>query len=799
MAKVGFFSPRWRKVRRDLLHNKGRSIAVILAIMIGVFAVGMIITARIILAREMNAGYAATNPRHALLVTDGVDEQFLRAIRRVDGVKDATGRSVLRARVEVAPNEFETIQLTTLPSYENIPMDMVSPVDGDWPPPSRGILLEQTSLPLVNAEIGDELTVITPNERQRDLQLGGLVYDPSLPPAQFLGMAVGFINFETLEWFGVERLLTEITITVSEKADDVVHIQQVANDVESLLERNNIPVRVVFVPPPGVHPVAAIVDAVTGVLVILGAVSLIIAAILIFNTMSALLTQQTMQIGIMKSMGADSRQLYGIYLAYVLTLGLIGILLAIPLSVIGANLFTTYVANLLNFSITSFSVEPEIFGLQVVLGLLAPILGGYFPIRRGARMTVRDALTSQSAGASAVQSGWLERLFVRLNILSRPMLLAFRNMFRRKGRLVLSLLTLTLGGAIVVAVFSLQSSVQATLVDASRYWQYDIEIGLQEHYRSDQLVQQVGRTEGVVAVEDWNQSFSRRLRPNGSESDLIEVLGIPPQTELMSPILLEGRWLRPTDTNKIVINSIVRQNETDINLGDSITLRVNGRESAWEIVGIARGVVNNPVAYTNKAHFSRVIRKAAQSNALRVTIAEHSAESQAAVMASIEELLEQRNLKAGVIQSTSELHEQVAMQFGILVIFLTIMAVIIILVAGIGMAGTMSINIMERLSEVGVLRALGASRAMLMRIIIFEGIMSSLLSWGFAGLLAWPLSNLLSNIMGQALMNAPLTHKFAVEGLLVWLVIAVLVGAIASLLPAIRASRMSVREVLSYE
>jgi len=246
--------------------------------MIGVFAVGMIITARIILAREMNAGYAATNPRHALLVTDGVDEQFLRAIRRVDGVKDATGRSVLRARV----------------------------------PPSRGILLEQTSLPLVNAEIGDELTVITPNERQRDLQLGGLVYDPSLPPAQFLGMAVGFINFETLEWFGVERLLTEITITVSEKADDVVHIQQVANDVESLLERNNIPVRVVFVPPPGVHPVAAIVDAVTGVLVILGAVSLIIAAILIFNTMSALLTQQTMQIGIMKSMGADSRQLYGI-------------------------------------------------------------------------------------------------------------------------------------------------------------------------------------------------------------------------------------------------------------------------------------------------------------------------------------------------------------------------------------------------------------------------------------------------------------------------------------------------------
>lgn len=799
MAKVGWLRPRWRKVQSDLLHNKSRSISVILAIMVGVFSVGMIINARMILGREMNASFAATNPMHALLVTDGVDEQFLRAIRRVDGVEDATGVSTYRVRLEVAPGEFVVMPLSALPSYDDIPINIVSPVSGAWPPPNRAILLEQTALELTQAQVGDILTVLTPNDRSRELELSGLVYDPSRPPAQFLGMAAGFITFETLDWLGGQRLLTELTITVSEKADDIDHIQQVANRVESLLERNNIPVRVVFVPQPGVHPVAAIVDAVTAVLVILGLVALIIAGILIFNTMSSLLTQQTVQIGIMKAMGGDSRQLYGIYLAFVIVLGLIGTLLAIPLSVIGANLFTSYVANLLNFSIATSTVAPSILGLQILLGLLAPTLGGFFPIRSGVRMTVREALASQSAGAAAVQSGWMERLFVRLNVLSRPMLLAFRNMFRRKGRLVLSLLTLTLGGAIVIAIFSLQSSVQATLDDASLYWQYDIEIALQEYHRSDQLIQRIKQADHVVAVENWNDVNGRRIRPSGSESDLIQVLGVPPETPLMSPILLEGRWLKPDDTNKIVINSIVSQDEPDIGLGDSLTLRLNGRESTWQVVGIARGVVNNPVIYANNTHFSQVIRKASQSNALRVVTTEHNPEFQAAVVASLEEVLEERRIQPDIIQSTSELHEQVSMQFGILVIFLAIMAVLIIVVAGIGMAGTMSINIMERISEIGVLRALGASRSVLMRIIIFEGVMSSLLSWVFAGLLAWPLSKVLGTVMGQALMNAPLTHRFAMEGLAVWLVIAVLVGAIASLLPAIRASRMSVREVLSYE
>ena len=130
---------------------------------------------------------------------------------------------------------------------------------------------------------------------------------------------------------------------------------------------------------------------------------------------------------------------------------------------------------------------------------------------------------------------------------------------------------------------------QATLDDASRYWQYDIEIALQEYHRSDQLLQRIQQADFVADVENWNDVNGRRIRDNSSESELIQVLGVPPETSLMSPIVLEGRWLDPSDTDKIVVNSVVLKDEPDIRIGDSITLRLNGRESEWQIVGIVRG------------------------------------------------------------------------------------------------------------------------------------------------------------------------------------------------------------------
>jgi len=73
------------------------------------------------------------------------------------------------------------------------------------------------------------------------------------------------------------------------------------------------------------------------------------------------------------------------------------------------------------------------------------------------------------------------------------------------------------------------------------------------------------------------------------------------------------------------------------------------------------------------------------------------------------------------------------------------------------------------------------------------------LSWLVGVLIALPVSVLLSNVVGELILQDALTYTFSVSGALLWLGIVVLLAALASFLPARSASRLTVREVLAYE
>jgi putative ABC transport system permease protein len=113
--------------------------------------------------------------------------------------------------------------------------------------------------------------------------------------------------------------------------------------------------------------------------------------------------------------------------------------------------------------------------------------------------------------------------------------------------------------------------------------------------------------------------------------------------------------------------------------------------------------------------------------------------------------------------------------------------------------GTMSINVLERRREIGVLRAIGAPNRGVAQVFILEGIFIGLLSWLFGSILSFPLGKMLSETVGTALMGAPLRFTFSMMGVWVWLIVVIGLSALASFLPARNASRLTVREVLAYE
>ena len=799
MSKSYALNPRWHKVIRDLWGNKTRTIIVVLSIAVGVFAIGMVAGSRVTLLRDLNDGYRATNPASAVFFTQSFDEDLIQTVGNMKEVREAEGRRIVNVRVQVRPDEWRDLRLFAIWDYNDIQVNQLLPQSGSWPPPKREVLIERASIGLLNGDVGDTILVEAPSGKRRQLRIAGLVHHLNQPPAVFSGRTYGYITFDTLEWLGEPRNFSELRIVVAENGYDRSHIRGVGEKVRDKIEKSGREVYFLWVPRPGVHPVDEILQPMLLILGVLGLLSLLLSGFLVINTISAILTQQVRQIGIMKAIGARTDQIIGIYFITVIIFCLLALFVAVPLGALGSRAFSGYMAGLINFDITTFGVPLQVLILEIAVGLIVPLLAALYPVISSARISVHQAINAYGMGRDKFGRGSFDRLLERIRLMSRPVMLSLRNTFRRKGRLFLTLATLSLGGAIFIGVFSVHASLLLTLDHVFNYWQYDVWIGFNRSYRISKIESEALAVPSVVKVESWGFKSIRRVRPDKVDSDNILIIAPPARTDLLNPTILRGRWILPEDENALVINTDLLKEESDIELGDEITLKIEERETAWRVVGIVQGTREGPIVYANYPYFARVVREVGRASSVRVVSAKHDPGSQALVAKALEEHFESVGLNVNSTETISEERSRIEYQFSILTAFLMIMAILLAVVGGLGLMGTMSINVLERIREIGVMRAIGASNRSVSRVVLVEGIVVGIISWFLGSILAIPLSKLLSDAVGIAFWESPLNFTFSTNGVLLWLAVAVILAALSSFLPARNASRLSVREVLSYE
>ena len=433
---------------------------------------------------------------------------------------------------------------------------------------------------------------------------------------------------------------------------------------------------------------------------------------------------------------------------------------------------------MLNFEIASYAVPAWVYLVQIGAALLIPALAAALPVYQGSRVTVREALSDYGVDEKAFGTRSIDALLGRVRGGGRVLLMALRNPFRRQGRLVLTVLSLAAGGAVFMMALNVGVSWQNTtdLEFASR--NYGLAVQLKRPFPTPDLTTLIDPIPGVTAVETWMQVQTAVNYPDGTQGHSFQMLAQPLDATMINFPLLEGRWLQPDDKNAVVVGHMLAADEPSIAVGETMRFNLDGVETAWEVVGIVR-LIGSDTVFVNADAVAAQIGLDGQANLLLVGTETKGLVGETAVLQQVEAVLAEAGIPIVTAGATTSMRQSLDDHLVIIVTLLIIMSALVAAVGGLGLMSTMSLNVLERRREIGVMRAVGATTAKVLLIILGEGIVIGLLSWVLAVLLTLPLTNLVANVSGQIFIETPLAVVYSGQGRGIWLGIVVVITAVA--------------------
>ena len=177
----------------------------------------------------------------------------------------------------------------------------------------------------------------------------------------------------------------------------------------------------------------------------------------------------------------------------------------------------------------------------------------------------------------------------------------------------------------------------------------------------------------------------------------------------------------------------------------------------------------------------------------------HDPESQRALVGTLSSLYTEQHIEVEEIETSGDVVRRNRSMNTMVISLLLAMSILTAMVGSLSLTSTMSINVVERCREIGVMRSIGAGSVGVAKIVVVEGVFLGVLSWLLALLLSYPGAVVLTRLIGLALFSGRLDFSYSLVGVALWLGIVAVMSALASLWPALRATKISVREALAYE
>ncbi|MFW5709167.1 MAG: FtsX-like permease family protein [Chloroflexota bacterium] len=820
------YKSRFRKVLGDVWARKGRTLLVAVSIMIGVFGVVTMVGVTDLvmnqLREDLKADEIATAHIYVTSTGQAVSLEdnwaYMESIAQLPGVDRIEGQAAYQVSWQTVDAVNERFNDSTIiaftEDFEDVTLEPVARVlEGRYPEPGQNeIAVETRFAEKYDVTVGDVLLFRQVGEEKPVVQewsVVGRVLHPYLSISVTAQDLVPqeeriYAHYEDAQLIAGFPGLSAFYV----RHDSYASAQSGQRDLMRTITAETPYIALFpFLDDPENNFLIQQVGQINSVLNMLGIIAMVVSGFLVTNVINTIVVEQKQQIGVMKSMGATRWDTLVIYGGIALIYGVIGTITGVLLGVPAAGTMAQEVAPLALTYIEGFSISVNAILIGVAMGLLVPVLAAFLPALNATRVSILDAMTdlgiSSNWGKSRIARfiGWLP--------LPINMRQALSNIIQKRGRLLLTTITLTLAIAAFMGVTAVFASLGDTVRSIFDTFNYEVQLSpqvAQEFERVETLVvDNFDEVERLYAGYSLTVSIEGYANPNPDDpfggGDGVIAIGIEPASPTLAFDLAEGAgWEQDPSRQGVIITRAVAD-VIDKGIGDEIVVSISGNRYSYEIIGVDRypfpsvyfdwrelatiaGYVNDtgqPLA----GSFYLVLD---QSRDWTVREIDN-------LIADMNDIMVDNGIQATFVNQPQIAEDQVE-QINVFGLIFNITSAVMAAVGAVGLLATLSMSVFERQKEIGVMRSIGAGSVTITTQFLVEGILVGIIAW----LIGVPLSVLLATGLAQSLgFEDFFRFEFPPEILLQGLMGIIVIATVASLWPSIGAARKTVSEILRYQ
>jgi putative ABC transport system permease protein len=813
------FKTRSRKIIKDVRARRGRSALIIIAITIGVFGVATLVGLTDILISQLEGdldkdAIAMTKVYVALpegQVSAEENSAYLEKLAALPGVEHVEGQAVYPVswRQTDADDFSDSNLISFTEPFGEVDLEPVSRViEGRYPAPNVGeIAIERRFADKYGLDVGDSMVFRQPGaeEAEQPWEIVGIVFHPYYVMSPAINEEIvaeeniyaNYTDAQQITGFpGLSSIMARYD-KVETARDENDRFMQALNE-----ETPYVPVWSYFDDPDDYFLIEQ-VTLTTDVLDMLAIVAILVSGFLVANVINTIVLEQKQQIGIMKSLGANRWDSLFIYIGMALFYGIVGTLFGILLALPAAATLAQSLAPQAKTYIEGFEVSSRGILIGAILGLLVPVLSSLIPVYNGTRISVLDAITdlgiSFNWGKSRF-SRWIGRLPLPITVRQ-----ALSNIAQKKSRLALTVFTLTLAVSAFMGVTAVFGSLMDTMDDMFATFNFDATFTpqtAQDFTRVQSLIM-----ENIEEAENVYAGYSTSVELEGYESgdpltegsSQIEAFGIDPASPVIQFDLEEGTGWEDDATREGVVLTRALADKLGKDAGDMVHVTISGQEYEYKIIGVD--------SYPNDLLYFRWQELAslagfvdANGTPLPGTFyvdlrGEPDVAEVDTVIEDIRQLMLAEDIQ-GTFSNQPEYEEGQLEQVSLISVIFNITSALMALIGAVGLLTTLSMAVVERQKEIGVMRSIGAGSTTIVAQFLVEGVLVGFIAW----LAAIPLSVGLGYLLYGAMAgDSAFVFHYPPDVVLLGLVGVLVIAAAASIYPSMSAARRTVSDILRYK